>query len=1363
MPRRIFDTTSYKNADMAQNSESPPTAAQVRAARALLAWSQSELAKQAKVATSTVADFERGSRTPVANNIDAIRSVLENSGITFLSGGAVAGRPSAPVPQFSSGMPLRWIDSTDLSHWADRRDGQAMLPELVARLILAQYGTHAALRFPFGDSVQFAGWDGASFVDSDNSFVPSGAARWEFGAQKNRIADKANEDYAHRKTNPLDADPAGTTYVQVTPRRWPGKGQWAASKEAEHYWRAVRVLDGDDLIHWIERHPGVGHWLAVVIGKRPVGLRQLGEVWDEWALATAPTLPWQLVLANRDEESARVLRWLLQPPSVLTVQAETSEEAIAFLHATIAQLPPQYRESQIAHCLVSTTGEATRALKQSLTPLTIATPENEPGLCQDMALHGHHVFVALGAEAGTDVGNIVLPRPHREEVRQALQDMGFREAEIERLSNDAGRSLTILRRLIPASPGRVPFWASNAVPSLVAALVAGAWSDSNPGDREILERLSGEPYDKLSQELTRLATFLDSPVQKSGDAWKIVSPRDAWLLLAPNLTESLATRFFSDARKALGERDPLFSLTGEQRWMAPVRGVNAKYSALLRQGLGETLILFGLYGERSKGVSQPAERVAMLVDSILEKADESRWWSLRNDFRRLAEAAPDAFLSALESALSSDQSPLSVLFGEDKEDVFGREHLSGMLRALEQLAWSRAHFARVAQILSSLDAIDPGGRFSNRPANSLRDTFSLWSPQTTLTLVERIKVLDRLRSSHADVAWKLMLKLIPSEYETSTPSAHPLWRDFGIDDVEPVTYAIIAEGVGEIASRLLADVGNSAMRWTQMIQSLSNFPTDIRAKIAQELANTLPSIEVSAYEPLRDALRRLIGHHRQFPDAKWAMGSDELDALENIYSSTEPDDLIARHAWLFSNHPTIPRLPDSSWETHQRVLSELRLEAVAAILKKRDTTLLFAFADAVPWPGFVGAAIIESKPSKKTIAEIIDKAFNSERANVQILAHGMLVRGRDLIGKAWAKSLMQRAIKNSWSAAVCVRVLRAMPMERATWDLVASLGSEIEREYWKIAQIFAVPNDAPTADLTFIVRKQIELGHGRQAVFFAGQHLRPEMDAELLDQALRAAAQDESKIDAGNEATMFAHYVGEILDTLDGNQSFAPERIAQLEWIYFPALRNARRRTRQLYAALASDPGFFVDLLRLVYRPTPESGVVEAEPMDKERAKIMASQAWGLLHDWRRVPGSDEAGQIDGATLEEWVKQARILCANAGRAEIGDQCIGNILAAAPVRGDEIWPPVPIREVIETARSKHLQIGFALGVKNRRGVTSRGILDGGMQERDLAARYRRWAAETQLEWPRTSSTLLEIAGSYEADGRRFDVQAERNEW
>ncbi len=52
----------------------------------MLGWSQADLAKEAKVAKQTLADFERGNRVPYDRTLADIRGALEAGGVTFTNG-----------------------------------------------------------------------------------------------------------------------------------------------------------------------------------------------------------------------------------------------------------------------------------------------------------------------------------------------------------------------------------------------------------------------------------------------------------------------------------------------------------------------------------------------------------------------------------------------------------------------------------------------------------------------------------------------------------------------------------------------------------------------------------------------------------------------------------------------------------------------------------------------------------------------------------------------------------------------------------------------------------------------------------------------------------------------------------------------------------------------------------------------------------------------------------------------------------------------------------------------------------------------------------------------------------------------------
>jgi transcriptional regulator with XRE-family HTH domain len=60
------------------------TSAQLRAARALVDWKQSDLADHSNVAERTIRLFEREQRKPYAQTLDALQGALERAGVLFI-------------------------------------------------------------------------------------------------------------------------------------------------------------------------------------------------------------------------------------------------------------------------------------------------------------------------------------------------------------------------------------------------------------------------------------------------------------------------------------------------------------------------------------------------------------------------------------------------------------------------------------------------------------------------------------------------------------------------------------------------------------------------------------------------------------------------------------------------------------------------------------------------------------------------------------------------------------------------------------------------------------------------------------------------------------------------------------------------------------------------------------------------------------------------------------------------------------------------------------------------------------------------------------------------------------------------------
>src|SRR5581483_4088107 len=323
---------------------------------------------------------------------------------------------------------------------------------------------------------------------------------------------------------------------------------------------------------------------------------------------------------------------------------------------------------------------------------------------------GHHALVPAGPELAEASGMLVLPRLARRSAETALVEMGVHQGEATDLAALAHRSLVALRRRLAVSPTlQQPAWAERSQARvLLPALLAGSWDARLEGDKAVIAALAGRPYEDVEADLIGYTQISDPPIRKAGTVWFLTSKEDEWRLLARFLTQRDWERFRQTAVTILTTLDPALKLPIGERWLASVKGASRPHSRFLREGLADMLATMA---------TQPVPDVAggtssdFLADAIvrqlllLANSDQSgeTWLSIADILPSLAEAAPQTFLDALETATKGPDPVIRRLFTDQSNSWFSVQspHVH-LLWALERLAWSPSYMSSAALYLARL-------------------------------------------------------------------------------------------------------------------------------------------------------------------------------------------------------------------------------------------------------------------------------------------------------------------------------------------------------------------------------------------------------------------------------------------------------------------------------------------------------------------------------------------------------------------------------------------------------------------------------------------------------------------------------------
>jgi len=1261
---------------------------------------------------------------------------------------------------------MKLVTRDNLERWAETNFSKGDLPYLISRLVRATTPASTIADFPSGSASYVGGWDGVVTCQEDTAYVSKGISLYEFGTEANPKG-KADDDYDKRKLDSLGYNPKECVFTFVTPRFWKFKDKWIKAKKAEGFWKDVKVYDSSNLEQWLDIALATSRWFSAQPGVESYpfdGIMTADEFWEEWS--TGPNnlvLKPEIVTVGREYQQQQLLTILQGAATVTGIKASTKSEAIAFIIAAAKQFPKNESERFFSKSLVVDTEGNFRGIRiNTPTSLNLITRFDETQPLHLAASKGHHVLVPLGADDNINSEPITLPTIDRDGQVTALTKSGISKENAEKLSKEAGRNITILKKLIGFSHSKAKWIEKEDIREIIPALLVGRWNETFIGDIELLEKLSEKKYSDYLLTLTKWKNFEESPLLQIGETWRLTSPLDLWTTVSPSLTPKDFQSIQECFSLAFKCGNPIIE-PKDKNDFAAFYNKPRKYSSWSREGLTQSLILVGRFGEglNIPNLPNPQLWVDNIILDLLNNASGEIWISVDHELPLISEASPTSFLKATSNSLAKEQPEIMDMFKEEDGFLHKTSHHTGLLWALEGLAWLPEYLRDVCLILLKLSRLDPGGSLSNRPINSITEIFKTWHYQTLANYDERMEILKYITEKEREAGWTLLVRMLPDHHGIGHPTHKMRWRMFDKNTNLAYTYQEIWNTHSYVVELLLNLFDNNENKFSQLINETVNLAPYDRKRVldwADSVYNQVEQKEFVTWE----AIRKILNHHRSYPDTDWSLPESELSRLEDLYNKLKPTEVISQYIWLFNDHwPAFPegfRDSDNEFEKRheqqQKKIDDARIEAATVFLNELGLKKTLELSKSIKEPWSLGDALARVISNQDDVVSVCE-CLNNDKENLRFI-FSFVFRKSILEGFEWITSLLKSLQQKGFSNKALANILIPLNQSKQLWDFVSSLSEEIQNEYWQnvYGTFYNIPIDEK------ILGIQMLLNHKR---FFSAidicSHFAEAMPTSLLTELLKKAVTEES-----SEKPHFKGYeIERIFETLDKREDLEKSTLINLEWLYLPLFDSygTRRNPKALEEELAKNPEFFIDVLKWVYIPKDKKILEEERKgISDEVIQNRAKQAYHLLHSWKKIPGMKEDKSINKKELEEWIIKVRTLAQEASRLDVADMQIGQVLAQYPENTPQ-WPQENIFQIIEEINTDSLKRNYSSAMFNKRGSSSRGPFDGGNIERDKAAYFERLAKDYKNKYPNVAEIFKRLAEGYLIDAKRMDDQAERD--
>ncbi len=877
---------------------------------------------------------------------------------------------------------------------------------------------------------------------------------------------------------------------------------------------------------------------------------------------------------------------------------------------------------------------------------------------------------------------------------------------------------------------------------LALAVLIGAWQDESQYDREVIEQLLGISYDKWLKKVQEILHFSDSPLSLKNGVWKVVNRTELWDQLRVRIFDQNIDTFMPLALAVLKEPDPAFEMPAEERYMASIYGKEMKHSRVLRQGIAEGLAILGTLPNACSNCSQGKVEATCwrVINQLLTDANHVLWGSLNELLPTLAEVDPGEFLNGVEKAMRMTPCPFKELFSQEGNGITSGNYLTGLLWALEGIAWDEKQLVSVCVVLGELASHDPGGQWANRPSNSLATILMPWLPQTFASADKRKVAVETTVNECSDsVAWNLLLQLLPSQDQISSKTHTPIWRkSIPHNWKEGITNEEYQQQISCYVKLAVNKAGQNIDRLSKLIGYFDNLPEPDLKKILRSLTSW-PILDIPEEQRLSiwEHLTRFTKQHRRYTYAKSALSNDLITRIEQVAKKLAPKNPFNLYQHLFSDSDSDYYDDNENLLEQREKFNTKRKKAISKIFQQSGVKGVIKFAETVPSPHHVGQAlsvITDAVIERTLLPHFLDTSNDKHKDLV-----GNFIYFKHL-EKKWEWS--DNIDKSVWTSTQIGQFLAYLPFTNEAWERASEWIQREESEYWSRTNV-NVYNYAD-GDFTIAIDKLIENNRPHSAINCLDRMRRSKqtIDTNQCIRVLRAAL-----LYREPSHTMNVYNIVKLIKFLQAHPSVNQDKLCEVEWEYVPLLDQRGGITPQtLERKLANDPKFFFKIIQLRYRSTKEKRPYKEST---EEVKTIATYAWQLLHGWKIPPGTQEDGTFSEESFIEWIQKVKAACIKYGYLKFALTHIGKVLIYAPQDPKELWIHRAVAKELNDRENDEMRDSFRIGMYNSRGICR--AISTAEPERELAEKFRNKAEELEnAGFHRFAKTLKYLADGYDKD-------------